>query len=346
MKVTRSWKRAALAATAALAVIGLIAGCTTSPGTAAPTGKAGASEEIPTVKFGYIADFNGAYALAVADKLGLWEKFGVRVEPKVFTNGPLQIQAMQTGDLDTGSIGPGALWMAASGQAKVVAINGLGLADRVVALPGKGIKSVKDLKGKKVAVPQGTSGDMIFQLALKKAGMTSSDVEIVNMDPSTIVSALSAGQVDAGAIWYPLVQTIKSAQPGLIELTSSVDFYPANSFPGTIVAGNDYAAANQKTLVKLLKVLQAANDYREKHLDETITLTSKMLKVSEDNIRSNAENILYPTTTELVTQSTDGTAAKWLSDLADIFVGMGKMDKAESPKDYFMSKLWVEAAKK
>ncbi|MFC5502986.1 aliphatic sulfonate ABC transporter substrate-binding protein [Lysinimonas soli] len=316
-----------------------ISGCAQSS-----TPSASSTAEIPTIEFGYIGDFNGSYALAVADKLGLWSKYGVKIDPKVFTNGPLQIQAMQTGDIDTGSIGPGALWMAAAGQAKVISINGLGLADRVVALPGKGISSIKDLRGKKVAVPQGTSGDMILQLALKRAHMTEADIQPVNMDPSTVVSALSAGQVDAAAIWYPLVDTIKKAQPGLIELASDKEFYPKNTFPGTIVASNHFAATNKPALVKLLKVLQAANDYWLTHKEQTIKLTAEYLKIPEATVKSNAENIMYPTTAELVTQSKDGTSAKWLSDLASIFVGMGKLGKAKDIKDWYLSELWPEAA--
>src|SRR5690625_166085 len=100
----------------------------------------------PTIRFGYIADFNGAYQLAVAEELGLWEEYSVDVEPVVFTNGPLQIQAMQTDDLDLGSIGPGALWMASTGQATVVAVNGLGVNDRVVALPDAGSETIEDLR--------------------------------------------------------------------------------------------------------------------------------------------------------------------------------------------------------
>lgn len=313
--------------------------------TAIAAGGVAVADDVPTIRFGYIADFNGAYALAVADKLGLWDKYGLKVEPFVFTNGPLQIQAIQTGDLDTASIGPGALWLAATGKANVISINGVGLADRVIAMPGSGIKTLADLKGKRIGVPLGTSGDMILQLGLAKAGLKSGDVELLNMDPSTLVSAASAGQVDAAAIWYPLVQTIREAQPDIVEVASSRDFYPQNTFPGTIVVGNDYAAANRPAIIKLLKVLEDANDYREQHFDDVIKWTADYVKVDEKIVRSNAENILYPSTADLVSQSADGTVAKWLSDLADIFVNMGKIEKPLPIADYYLADLWGEAAK-
>lgn len=325
---------------AVLAVVGLVCAALTA------CGSGSGAEDVPTIKFGYIADFNGAYALAVAKEQGLWEKHGVKVDAKVFTNGPLQIQAMQTGDLDMGSIGPGAFWMAAKGDAKVVAINGLGLADRVISQPDSGITTMQDLKGRKVGVAQGTSGDMIFQLALRTAGMKESDVEVVHMDPSTIVTAMAGGQIEAAALWYPLIDTIKSSRPGIVEIASSEQFYPEHSFPGTIVAGNSFTEENSDAIVRLLRVLQDANDYREQNQDETVALTAEFLSVPEENVASNARNIKYPTTAELVAQSEDGTAAGWLSGLADLFVAM---DKLEAPGDvgtYYLDDLWVKASER
>src|SRR5690625_4489932 len=76
----------------------------------------------------------------------LWEENGLTANLQTFTNGPLQIQALGTGDLDFGYIGPGAMWLPASGQSKVIIVNGVGQADRVIAQPD--IESIDDLAGK------------------------------------------------------------------------------------------------------------------------------------------------------------------------------------------------------
>ncbi len=148
-------------------------------------GKAGAQSA--DMSIGYIADFPNASVLAIAKEQKLWEAEGIEPSVKVFTNGPIQIQAMGAGSLNFGTIGPGALWLPASGRAKVVGVNDIGFSDRVIAQAG--ITSMADLKGKKVGVPQGTSGDMILRMALTKAGMTINDIQMVPMDPSTVVAA-------------------------------------------------------------------------------------------------------------------------------------------------------------
>ena len=86
-----------------------------------------------TVDFGYIGDYNGVSLLAIAKKQGLWKKAGLTAKVKAFNDGPVQVQALGAGDLDFGYIGPGAMWLPASGKAKVVSVNTLAYADRVMA---------------------------------------------------------------------------------------------------------------------------------------------------------------------------------------------------------------------
>jgi NitT/TauT family transport system substrate-binding protein len=249
MRITRRL----MGATAAGMILAVLAaGCA---GADAPDGT-----QPVDVSFGYIPDFNGTSLLAIAEDQGLWEKHGVNVTTTSFTNGPLQIQALGTGDLDFGYIGPGAIWLPASGQAKIIAINTLGRADRVVAQPG--INSIEDLRGRTVAVPEGTSGDMILTLALQKAGMTKADVKLVAMEPAAIITALSSKQVDAAGIWYPALATVKQRVPDLVELATNQDFEETVAFPTAFVAGNDVVAGEPEKVARVLKVLREAIAFR------------------------------------------------------------------------------------
>lgn len=148
-------------------------------GTAALAGLGGSPVRAAsnTVRMGYIGDYQNASLPAIAADQKLWEAEGLQADVRVFTNGPIQIQAMGAGSLDFGAIGPGALWLPASGRTKVVAVNLLTFSDRLLAQPG--ITSVQQLKGKKVGVPPGTSGEMILRLTLAKAGMTVDDISVV-----------------------------------------------------------------------------------------------------------------------------------------------------------------------
>jgi NitT/TauT family transport system substrate-binding protein len=69
--------------------------------------------------------------------------------------------------------------------------------NEVSALKKSGIKSIKDLVGKKVGVPSGSSQTTMLPLFLKANGLKESDVNLINMPPASMVPALLQGQVDA-----------------------------------------------------------------------------------------------------------------------------------------------------
>ncbi len=321
MTISRRRFLAASAATSILAVTG------------------GARAQSKKIRVGYIADYFGTSLTAIASDQKLWAKHGLDPELKVFTNGPIQIQALGAGSLDFGYVGPGALWLPASGKAKVIAMNTLGLADRVIAQAG--FKTMADLKGKKVGVPEGTSGDMLLRLALAKAGMKIEDVEAVKMDPSTVVSAFASKQVAGAGIWYPLVAVIKQHVPDLVEVAKSADFFPANSFPSAFVCRNEVAEADPETVKRMIAVLKEANDFRIADVKRSVAITAKFLGVPEAPLATESENGKYLTSAELVAMTKDGTVAKWLSGLNQQFVGFGKLDKPLDPKDYYLAELYV-----
>lgn len=352
MRHTRRTLGTLLTATAlAMAVVACSSGGSgDTPTSGEPTAAAPTDEEtsqtpepVEHVNFGYIGDFNGTSLLAIADDQDLWAKHGLEATTSVFTNGPLQIQALGTGDLDFGYIGPGAFWLPASGQAKIVMVNTLGAADRVIAQPG--ITSIDDLRGKTVAIPEGTSGDMILTLALERAGMTKADVNIVTMDAATIVAAFSSKAVDAAGFWYPGIATIKQQVPDLVELAANRDFNDVMAFPTAFVAGNDVVANEEGKVLKVLRVLREAAAFRESNLDETIALTAAMLQFTPEQVRGDADNIEILALDDLDSMTEDGTILGWMTAMNEFFVAGGKLTGPLDPAEYYTGDLFVEAGK-
>jgi NitT/TauT family transport system substrate-binding protein len=322
---------------AALAGLALVL----SVGACSAGGEGGADGGAIEVSFGYIPDFNGTSLLAIAEDQGLWEKHGIDATTSSFTNGPLQIQALGTGDLDFGYIGPGAFWLPASGQAKIVALNTLGRADRVVAQPG--IESVEDLAGRTVAVPEGTSGDMILTLALEEAGMTKDDVELVPMEPPAIVAALSSGQVDAAGLWYPSLATVKEQVPDLVELADNTDFEETVAFPTAFVAGNEVVADDPDTVDAVLKVLREAMAYRSENMDETIQLTADFNNLEVADVEADAANVQVLSAEEIDGLTQDGTTDTWLTGMQEYFVEAGQLEAPVEPSEFYTGDQFVKA---
>ena len=294
-----------------------------------------------TVRMGYIADYQNASLPAIAADQGYWKEAGLTPDVKVFTNGPIQIQAMGAGSLDFGAIGPGALWLPASGRTKIVAVNLLTFSDRVIAQPG--IDSMQALKGKKVGVPQGTSGDMILRLALKKAGMSIKDIDVVPMDPSTIVAAFTSGQIDGAGIWYPLIEIMKRRVPKLNELANDEEFYPGTSFINTFVAGNDTLQSNPDLVRRFVHVLKQAMDWRVANFDRSVELSADFLGVPVEAVRAVAVTVKLLTSAELTQMSKNGTVDGWLDTFNGMFKAFGAVENPLPPSQYYEAKLFTEA---
>ncbi|WP_113718943.1 aliphatic sulfonate ABC transporter substrate-binding protein [Arthrobacter dokdonensis] len=321
------------------AAISLLAACGTKDQNAA--GAAG--KKTTEIKVGYIADYNGAGLMAVADQEGYWSKAGLAPKYIPFTNGPLAIQALGTNNVDVAYIGSGALWLPASGKAEIWSINSVSNADRIIAQSG--FTSLASLKGKKLGVPAGTSGDQLLGLALEKEGLKRGDFNIVSMDPSTAVSAFAAGQIDGAALWYPLIDNVKKAKPDLVELFSNEDFIDTLTFPSTFVAGPGRAAKDKDLATSFISVIKAANDYRHDNQDKTIAATASFLKAKEEDMKAQASVAKLFTSKELEDLSAKGTIDTWLNGLEEQFKAGGKITAIVDPKKFYNAELYVGAAK-
>lgn len=297
------------------------------------------AQDATPIRMGYIADYFGTSMVAIATDQGLWEKHGLDAELSVFTNGPIQVQALGAGSLDFAYIGPGALWLPASGQAKVIAINALGYTDRVIAQPG--IDSIQDLAGRRVAVPEGTSGDMLLRLALEEAGMTMDDIEPVTMDPSTIVTAFSAGQVDAAGIWYPFVDIIRQRVSDLNELAANEDFFPEVAFPSSFIVSNAMAE-DEETIRKVNAVIKEALDYRLANLDESVQITADFLGVPAEPLAAEAVQANLPTSEEFEQMTADGTVDGWLDTLAALYVAFGRIEDPLPASEFYLGEFFID----
>ena len=302
------------------------------------TGRARAAD---AVRFGYIADYQNASLPAIATDQKYWEAEGLTPDIKVFTNGPIQIQAMGAGSLDFGAIGPGALWLPASGRSKILAVNLLTFSDRVIAQAG--ITSLPALKGKKVGVPQGTSGEMVLRMALGKAGMSITDIQVVPMDPSTIVAAFASKQIDGAGLWYPLVDVIRKRVPDVQELASDQEFYPDTSFPNTFVARNEIVSANPDLARRFVRVLKRAMDYRVANFDRSVELSAAMLQQPLDAVRSIALTTKLLTSQDLIKLTNDGTVEGWFNKFNDMFKAFGTLPNGLPPSQYYEKELFVSA---
>jgi len=181
-----------------------------------------ASASAEPLKIGY-SDWPGWVAWEVAIEKKLFEKAGVDVKFEwfdyvasmdAFAAGQLDAVPMTNGDtLVTGSTG---------GKGVMILLNDYSNGnDMVVGAPG--IDSVADLKGKKVGVEVGFVGHLLLLNALEKAGLSESDVTLVNVPTNETPQVLASGDVSAIVAWQPNSGQALTQVPGAKALYTSAD---------------------------------------------------------------------------------------------------------------------------
>ncbi|MCE9633970.1 MAG: ABC transporter substrate-binding protein [Methylophilales bacterium] len=154
------------------------------------------------LKIGY-SDWPGFVAFQVAIDKGWFKEAGVDVKFEWFDYSA-SMDAYTAGKLDAVMVTNGDALVVGSGGAKNVMVlitdysNGN---DMIIGKPG--IKTLADLKGKKIGLETGFVEHLMLLNALEKAGMKESDVAIVNTKTNETPQALASGQLAAIAAWQP-----------------------------------------------------------------------------------------------------------------------------------------------
>jgi NitT/TauT family transport system substrate-binding protein len=174
------------------------------------------------LKIGY-SDWPGWVAWQVAQDKGFFKDAGVDVKLEWFDYSA-SLDAFTAGKIDAVCMTNGDALVTGAGGGKSVAIvltdysNGN---DMIVGKPG--IKSLKDLKGKKVAVEFGLVEHLLLLNGLKKAGMKESDVTLVNAKTNEMPQVLASKDIAAIGAWQPVSGQAMKGVPGAKPIYTSAD---------------------------------------------------------------------------------------------------------------------------
>lgn len=142
------------------------------------------------------AGYNAGYELAL--QKGFYKDAGldVTIEPGNGSQITAQLVAAGKADIAFADSAPVMKLISQGAKIKILATILQGNPNQVTALKKTGLKSVADIKGKSVAIPNGGSQVAMFPLILAANGLKESDIKAVNMPPDSMVPSLMQGTVD------------------------------------------------------------------------------------------------------------------------------------------------------
>jgi NitT/TauT family transport system substrate-binding protein len=185
-------------------------------------GMSTASFAAEPLKIGY-SDWPGWVAWQVAIDKGWFKEAGVDVKFEWFDYSA-SMDAYTAGKIDAVFMTNGDTLVTGAGGAKSAMIlvtdysNGN---DMIIAKPG--IKTLADLKGKKVAVETGLVEHLLLRAGMQRTGMKPGDIDIVNSKTNEMPQVLVSKDITAVGAWEPIAGQARRAVPGAKAIYTSAD---------------------------------------------------------------------------------------------------------------------------
>ncbi|MEY9780174.1 aliphatic sulfonate ABC transporter substrate-binding protein [Sinorhizobium fredii] len=266
--------------------------------------------------------------LALAKRTGALEKRlgerGLTVSWAEFTSGPPLLEALGAGSLDfgpTGDVPPLFAQTAGANLLYVGSYKGTASGSAILVPKDSPIAALADLKGKKIAFKRGSSAHNFTVKALRKAGLTTDDIEAADLAPPDAAAAFKTGGIDAWAIWDPYF-AVAEADPQTRVLTTAEGIVDSWSF---FFGNGDFTAAQPEVITNVLDELAKVGAWAQANLEETVPALSEITGIPVEVTRT----ILTRKGADLSKVATlSDDALTYQQALADEFHGLGILPKA------------------
>ncbi|MDE3305384.1 MAG: aliphatic sulfonate ABC transporter substrate-binding protein [Lacticaseibacillus paracasei] len=251
-----------------------------------------AASDLETVTIGYQKADPVDIARQHGELIKKMKAKGYQVVFKEFSDGAALMTALKSGAIDYARVGdtPPVTAKAAGTDIALIAAGATKeYGSGILVGKNRQITNLKQLKGKTIAYQKGTAAQYLIIQALKKAGLSTNDVKLVNMDQSSASVAFAKGSVDAWVTWDPYTATAQVNQ-GAKLLTNGTGLAKNRDF---LISTQNYA----KTHTALSKLLTTyINDdmtWANNHHTQLIAMLSKTLKLSDAVIQKKVERRTY-----------------------------------------------------
>ncbi|OXI66978.1 sulfonate ABC transporter substrate-binding protein [Burkholderia sp. AU28863] len=252
---------------------------------------------------------------------------GVTVQWLEFPAGPQLLEGLNAGAIDVGTVGETPPIFAQAASVDFVYIGNEPPApqgEAIVVLPDSSIRTVAQLRGKKVAFNKGSNVHYLLVKALEHAGLTYADIQPIYLTPADARAAFVQRSVDAWVIWDPYLAAAERQLGARVVangdgLVRNTQYY---------LAARQYAAAHPQVLRALLDEVDAVDRWARDHVPEVAAQLSPLVGLDAPTLEVALKRAGYG-----VQPITDATLA-YQQGIADAFSALklipGKLSVASA----------------
>jgi sulfonate transport system substrate-binding protein len=209
---------------------------------------------------------------------------GTEVKWVEFTYGPPLLEALNVGSIDFGAVGDAPPIFAQAARARllyVAATPSRGASQAILVPENSPLRSVAELKGKRLAFARGSSAHSLAVGAVEKAGLAWTDIVPVELPPADAGAAFSRGNVDAWSIWDPFYALAELQRHARVLLTGDAVETQSSYF----LANRFFTEANPGLVSQVVQVLGEVGRWGTAHQPEVAQLVAEATGLPLDAAR-------------------------------------------------------------
>jgi sulfonate transport system substrate-binding protein len=251
---------------------------------------------------------------------------GIKIEWREFQSGPPLIEAMNAEKLDIGRVADVPPVIAQAADAPIVYIGGGATKENshgIVVHTDSPIKTLADLKGKKVAFAKSTSANYFIVKALNSVNLEYKDIKPTFLPPADARLAFENKQVDAWVTWDPFFAEVE-AQPNVRVLTTGKGLANNRDF---FIASKKFASENPGIIKTIEQETQKVATWANQNPQEVVKTMAPILKVEPSVMETSTKRRGYefePMNPEMIAEQ---------QEIADTFLKLKLIPKAIKVQD-------------
>ena len=229
-----------------------------------------------------------------------YKRYGIDVKLVTFSDNSLMPGALQGGELDASTLTYDQVIASAAKGWKLRVVMPLDYSvggDAI--LSSAAVRSVKDLKGRKVAFQPLSPSDFLLGYALAQSGLSGKDIKPVNVTPEGVVATMAAGQVDAGVTYQPSVSMILKLDGGKRYHVLLSSREARGMITDVLAFRDDTIARNPKLVDGLIRGTMDGLAFMQQQPDKAVAIIGKVLEISADEVRAQLPNVENPPLAQL-----------------------------------------------
>lgn len=259
-----------------------------------------------------------------------------------FDSGRTVNAAMMAGKIDVGLVGsvPASVGVAQGLPYKVYFIhNIIGDNEALAVTAASKVTNLAEIKGKKIAVPFGSTSHFSLLSALDQEDIPPRDVNIVDMQPQAIVDAWEKGDIDGGFIWQPTLAKLLNNNGRVI--TTSKELMAKGIVTADLgVVSEEFAASYPDFLSQYVKLLNESVQFYRTNPTEAAAVISEAVGLSPEETSRVMSELVWVSTDEqasnqyLGVPEAPGGISQVLKDSAEFMVDQEALSSAPAINAY------------